>query len=49
MFAQQPHNILIKQVQEYEHLSVAGSQLLDIDSKNLYLVICLDLEEVMLF
>ena len=35
MFAQQPHNILIKQVQEYEHLSIAGSQLLDIDSKNL--------------
>ena len=26
---------MIKQVEEYEHLSVAGSQLLDIDSKNL--------------
>ena len=35
MFAQQPHNILIKQIQEFEHLAVAGSQLLDIDSKNL--------------
>ena len=34
-FAQMDHDILVKEIFEYEHLSVAGTKVLDIDSKNL--------------